>query len=146
MIKAIDTKYNGYIHRSRLEARWSVFFVTLGIEYVYEMEGYNLGKGLYYLPDFYLPKYDAYIEVKPKYLYTKLIKEQATDEAINKIHKLHQGVNKLCSIVYGDPYDYVSLTYYKGRQYTRLNSIAYIEFSTPGKIKIAAALARGYRF
>jgi hypothetical protein len=37
-IKPIETRYNGYRFRSRLEARWAVFFDTLGIEYQYELE------------------------------------------------------------------------------------------------------------
>ena len=32
-MKAIETEYNGYRFRSRLEARWAVFFDALGIEY-----------------------------------------------------------------------------------------------------------------
>jgi len=39
-IKAIETVYNGYKFRSRLEARWAVFFDALGIEYEYEKEGF----------------------------------------------------------------------------------------------------------
>lgn len=54
MIKAIETKYNGYRFRSRLEARWAVFFDTLGVKYEYEKEGYDLD-GTWYLPDFWLP-------------------------------------------------------------------------------------------
>ncbi len=38
-IKAIDTVYNGYKFRSRLEARWAVFFDAAGIKYEYEPEG-----------------------------------------------------------------------------------------------------------
>ena len=53
-LKAIDTKYNGYLFRSRLEARWAVFFDHLGLKYEYEKEGYDLD-GLWYLPDFWLP-------------------------------------------------------------------------------------------
>ena len=41
-IKPIETVYNGYRFRSRLEARWAVFFDTLGIEYEYEKEGYEI--------------------------------------------------------------------------------------------------------
>ena len=51
-IKAIETVYNGYRFRSRLEARWAVFFDAAGIKYEYEPEGFDLGGGLYYLPDF----------------------------------------------------------------------------------------------
>lgn len=64
MIKPIETIYNGYRFRSRLEARWAVFFDAAGIEYKYEAEGFDLGDGVYYLPDFYLPKRDLYVEVK----------------------------------------------------------------------------------
>ena len=67
--KAIQTEYNGYKFRSRLEARWAVFFDAVGIEYLYEPEGFEVeieeGKKCMYLPDFYLPKEKIYCEVKP---------------------------------------------------------------------------------
>ncbi len=63
--QAIETEYNGYIFRSRLEARWAIFFDALGIEYQYESEGYKGIDDLYYLPDFYLPEENVYVEVKP---------------------------------------------------------------------------------
>ena len=52
MIKAIETIYKGYKFRSRLEARWAVFFDSAGIEWEYEKEGYDLGECGWYLPDF----------------------------------------------------------------------------------------------
>lgn len=55
-MKAIETSYDGYLFRSRLEARWAVFFNKLGIKYEYEKEGYFLGNGVKYLPDFWLPE------------------------------------------------------------------------------------------
>lgn len=64
MIKAIETEYNGYRFRSRLEARWAVFFDAAGIEYQYEPEGFELSCG-WYLPDFYLPDFEIYVEIKP---------------------------------------------------------------------------------
>ena len=54
MIKAIQTHYKGYKFRSRTEARWAVFFEKLGYTWEYEPEGYVLGDGTYYLPDFRL--------------------------------------------------------------------------------------------
>jgi len=63
-MKAIDTIYNGYKFRSRLEARWAVFFDEAGIIWEYEKEGYDLGDGVYYLPDFWLPQLDIFVEVK----------------------------------------------------------------------------------
>ena len=64
-IKAIETVYKGFRFRSRLEARWAVFFDTANIPYEYETEGFELPDGTRYLPDFYLPQYDWYVEVKP---------------------------------------------------------------------------------
>ena len=66
-IKAIETVYNGYKFRSRLEARWAVFFDAAGIKYEYEPEGFKNDSSIYkyYLPDFYLPDYGYYVEVKP---------------------------------------------------------------------------------
>lgn len=62
-LKAIETFYNGYRFRSRLEARWAVFFDESGIRYEYEAEGYNLD-GHRYLPDFWLPDKDCWAEIK----------------------------------------------------------------------------------
>lgn len=64
-IKAIETRYRGYRFRSRLEARWAVFFDALGIRWEYEPEGFDLGGWGWYLPDFYLPEWGAWIEIKP---------------------------------------------------------------------------------
>lgn len=63
-MKAIETFYNGYRFRSRLEARWAVFFDALGVKYEYEPEGFVLSDGTYYLPDFYLPEFKYWVEVK----------------------------------------------------------------------------------
>jgi hypothetical protein len=63
-IKPIETFYNGYRFRSRLEARWAVFFDAMGIKYLYEPEGYRLSDGTCYLPDFYLPEMQEFFEVK----------------------------------------------------------------------------------
>ena len=51
--KPIETRYKGYRFRSRLEARWAVFFDTLGIPWDYESQGYETEMGPY-LPDFVL--------------------------------------------------------------------------------------------
>ena len=71
-MEPIDTEYKGYRFRSRLEARWAVFFQHLGVEWQYEPEGYEFENGTRYLPDFYLPytystySDETYVEVKPE--------------------------------------------------------------------------------
>lgn len=79
-IKPIETKYKGYRFRSRLEARWAVFFETLGCSWEYEPEGFDLN-GLYYLPDFKVkyPGGDSYwFEVKSSV-------KNLTDEDVKKM-------------------------------------------------------------
>lgn len=70
-IKAIETNYMGCRFRSRLEARWAVFFDTLGWDWQYEKQGYKIGwhenDMLSWLPDFEIitpNRQHFYVEVK----------------------------------------------------------------------------------
>lgn len=86
LLKALPTEYRGLQFRSRLEARWAVFFDTLGIPYEYEREGYDLD-GVWYLPDFWLPSIDSWVEIKPK---------KITDEERDKLRMLSEVTQKCC--------------------------------------------------
>lgn len=73
-IKAIETEFDGIRFRSRLEARWAVYFKGIGFRYEYEPEGFDLG-GCWYIPDFWLPDVNAWAEVKPaRFAYDDVIK------------------------------------------------------------------------
>ena len=63
--KPIPTEFKGIVYRSKLEAHWAVYFDTLGVDFVYEAQGFQLKSG-WYLPDFKFPDYGAYGEVKPR--------------------------------------------------------------------------------
>ncbi|MFE0726305.1 hypothetical protein ACFW4M_32760 [Streptomyces sp. NPDC058794] len=66
-IRPIETSYAGHRFRSRLEARWAVFFDSLRIKWEYEPQGYAIGPEGHrrpYLPDFWLPKEKLWVEVK----------------------------------------------------------------------------------
>lgn len=74
-VKAIETRYAGCRFRSRLEARWAVFFDRFSISWEYEPQGYVVGgfegsgfapavPGRPYLPDFWLPAEQLWVEVK----------------------------------------------------------------------------------
>jgi hypothetical protein len=65
-IKPIETRWKGYRFRSRLEARWAVFFEAAAIPWEYESEGFDIGEGRKYLPDFHLTRQDLWLEIKPK--------------------------------------------------------------------------------
>ncbi len=60
----IPTPYAGHVFRSRTEARWEVFFDQLDVRWEYEPEGYRDGR-IRYLPDFWLPDFDCFWEIKP---------------------------------------------------------------------------------
>lgn len=67
-MKPIETTWNGYRFRSRLEARWAVFFEYIGLKWEYEPEGFELKSGTRYLPDFRVKTPqggDIWYEVKP---------------------------------------------------------------------------------
>lgn len=66
-IQAIETRYNGFRFRSRLEARWALFMDKMEIRYDYEPEGFKLDD-LCYLPDFYLPQQDCFLEIKSPFV------------------------------------------------------------------------------
>lgn len=91
-MKAIETIYNGYRFRSRLEARFAVFFDAIGIKYQYEPEGYEFTDGTKYLPDFYLPDANEYFEVKG----------EMNSEDWHKIEMLEKESGKPVAIGYSD--------------------------------------------
>jgi ribosomal protein S27AE len=95
MIKAIETTYKGYRFRSRLEARWAVFFDAIGIKWEYEPEGFELANGTRYLPDFRTSTADGrhkYYEVKPENI--------SEDQKFDCFSKSH-GVD--AELLIGDP-------------------------------------------
>lgn len=71
-LQPIETRYRGYRFRSRLEARWAVFFDALNIKWEYEAQGFSLN-GVPYLPDFWLPflRGGMFAEVKAAELTTE---------------------------------------------------------------------------
>lgn len=95
-LKAIETRYKGYRFRSRLEARWAVFFDTLGVVWDYEREGFDLGEHGYYLPDFWLPRYETWWEVKP---------DRCGAESMAKIIALHETSVQSVIVSFGKPVD-----------------------------------------
>ncbi|WP_159943326.1 MULTISPECIES: hypothetical protein [unclassified Nocardiopsis] len=83
-IRPIETHYAGYRFRSRIEARWAVFFDHLGITWEYEPEGYLID-GKPYLPDFLVyPNTDLefWLEIKGTF---------PSDEEIEKAQGLAEG-------------------------------------------------------
>lgn len=107
-MKAIETVYKGYRMRSRLEARWAIFFDKLGITWTYEQEGFEMD-GERYLPDFWLPDQKAWFEVKGQALTEK---EEVKCRKFAEEQKLFVSVGgiplpdeDMCNTIYGDTGD-----------------------------------------
>jgi hypothetical protein len=99
-IRPIETRYKGCRFRSRLEARYAVLFDALKMRWQYEPEGFELGNGERYLPDFWCPfnpKDAAFCKFKNPGTWIE-IKPTLPDEcAIQKLAKVcrttkHHGV------------------------------------------------------
>lgn len=112
-MQPIETIYDGYRFRSRLEARWAVFFKYSGIRYIYEPEGFRLADGTTYLPDFYLPDYNTYVEIKSigaiiigRDGSDQLCFESGREDANKYVSFLTEVVKTaIYMILIGDPYD-----------------------------------------
>lgn len=73
-LRSLPTYYKGITFRSRLEARWAIILDEMKIAWEYEYEGIEITASHFgdphnplsfpYLPDFYLPEYDSFVEVK----------------------------------------------------------------------------------
>lgn len=69
-MKAIETRIYGCRFRSRLEARWAVFFTSLDLRWEYEPEGFEID-GEPYLPDFRVwtpQRKPMWFEIKPEHI------------------------------------------------------------------------------
>jgi hypothetical protein len=66
------------------------------MDYQYELEGFDLGGGIWYLPDFFLPQVQMWVEVKPVDL---------TDEEMKKCGHLVAQSGQGCLLLVGIPED-----------------------------------------
>jgi hypothetical protein len=93
-MKPIETVYRGCRFRSRLEARWAVFLEALNAKWSYEKEGFDLS-GTWYLPDFWVEDWNAWIEVKGK---------APSPEEARRCDLLARSSGKVVLLLAGDPW------------------------------------------
>lgn len=101
----IETSYKGYKFKSRLEYRWAVFFDSIGVSWFYEYEGFDLGD-IWYLPDFYIPKWNCYFEAKNPSLWPSndginYEQQKELEKVFLKSSKLNNETKTKCIIAFG---------------------------------------------
>jgi len=101
-IKAIETVYRGYRFRSRLEARWAVYFDGLGLRWRYESTGWDLPSGPY-LPDFALLLPDMARRPKGAQYWVEVKGCEPTAEEKRLCRELTAATNHRTFLVVGDP-------------------------------------------
>jgi len=90
-IQALPTIYKGHEFRSRLEARWAIFFDCMGWKWEYEPEAVQTRHGGY-LVDFRLHGFE-YAEIKPEEFSAEEL-EKAADACVQfkAVVTLHSGL------------------------------------------------------
>jgi hypothetical protein len=96
-ITPIPTFYKGCFFRSRLEARWAVYFDEIGLPWKYEPVCFQLTDTDFYIPDFKIPEF-GFAEVKPSAF---------TDLELSKVILLNRGLIGLQDTI--DGYDIMLL-------------------------------------
>ena len=90
----LDTYFNRIVFRSKTEAMWAVFLSKLKIEYCYEPRKFALASGHSYIPDFWIPSLNIWIEIKCGVL---------SEEEKVKIKGLHELEGKPVYVLNGFP-------------------------------------------
>jgi len=92
-ISTRETAYDGHRFRTQAEARWAVFFNTVGWRYEYKKQGYDL-QGTWYLPDFFIPEIGYWLEV---------IGTEPTEDEVTLCTHLVEATGHPCLLAEGPP-------------------------------------------
>jgi len=96
-LRPIETEFKGYRFRSRTEARWAVFFEQIsGIDWSYEVQGFHLPTGEYYLPDFLV------ISPQGRKIWYE-VKAPGEDRGISKAIAFNDASSDTLYVLRGDP-------------------------------------------
>jgi hypothetical protein len=112
-IESIETVYKDIPFRSRLEARWAIFWDTLKVPYEYEPKKFDFGE-IRYIPDFWLPNQQKWVEIKG---------QMPNDIEIKKAQLLAQETQNDVAILSGlVRFDTFSCNYCEGSHYITIPS------------------------
>ena len=107
-VTPLETLYHGVYFRSKTEARFAVFLDCLGIKWEYEPQGFDLGNGLKYLPDFKIYDVSTFHDcdggrIKTyDYMYVE-VKGMWDDDKVGKLTQ--RDFEKIMKFSFGDTFD-----------------------------------------
>ena len=143
-MQPIETKYNGIVYRSRLEARWAMYFESLPCSFYYEPEGFNFGS-VWYLPDFQVifpvckgleGAWEYYVEIKPT--------GGVSDEAIKKCELLCNNYGGNVVLLEGFPAEHIAYFFVPGKKFEKVKN--WFVGDKSGKLAEIAAKCTHYQF
>lgn len=109
-MRSLEAIYQKRRFRSRLEARWAMFYDSVGVEWAYEPEAIDLGK-FSYQPDFWLKPFQAWNEIKGEIVDDKaglLMIEKCAQLAAQSgrpvILNFHDPLDPVCAVFSGPRY------------------------------------------
>lgn len=124
--KVVPATAFGRRFRSTTEARWATFLTFLDVPWEYEPETYDLGPLGWYLPDFWIPTLDMFLEVKPS--------RDASADEIAKVQALADRPGRRAAIAHGFG---MPIDYFAGRAgFVTFDIVNYRSVSAPGWLEV----------
>ncbi len=98
-MRALEATYKDQRFRSRLEAKWCIFWDALAVRWEYEPEALELD-GFAYIPDFWLPDYKVWVEIKGT-----IHNDEAGGQMVLKASELARQSSRPVILCFHEPYD-----------------------------------------
>lgn len=109
---SLGATYKGYQMASRLECRWAMFWDAVGCSWEYEPMAFQL-KTVRYLPDFYLPEQQCWVEIKGT-----LYNDRKTLRILAQCGELAEYTKRPVILCFSDPYNPRCAVFSRSRMYT----------------------------
>ncbi len=107
-IRVAQTFYRGTYYRSRIEARWAVFFDVLGLKHEYEQEKFELSSGRY-IPDFLVYGGKGCTSTLSKDSYWEVKGAEPDLSTVNRFIEFNEGVHYSGGICCGPIQNYLTV-------------------------------------
>lgn len=141
-LASVETTYKRHTFRSPVKARWAVFFDALGITWKCKPHGFDMGDGLRYAPDFWLP----FLRADWGY-WVEVTTDVPTSQAVERMRQLTRLSGHHGYFLCGQPGDGEILRLdYSGVGPSKGTLPGFVSLFAEGKVDAAVHAARAARF